>query len=160
VAQGIVFDGRVVEDFKLMSGTFVHVGSLRTAAVGAASPVLQDAVVAGQDKEYVALLGFPNVMACRQLAGDPEGKLSIPELLRHPAVVTRARDGLRAMNKAATGSSLRAQRLLLMAEPPSIDGHEITDKGYVNQRAALERRAALVDALYADPPGEGVIVVG
>ncbi len=154
---GLIFDGRVVEDFKLMSGTFVLVGTLRTAAIAAASPVLQDAVVCGQDREYVGLLGFPNVAACRQLAGDQEARLTTAELLAHPAVVDTLKAGLAKMNAEAGGSSMQAKRVLLMAEPPSVDGNEMTDKGYINQRATLERRKALVEKLYAG--GEGVIVI-
>jgi feruloyl-CoA synthase len=156
-AQGMVFAGRVVEDFKLESGTFVHVGPLRVAAIAAASPVIQDALVAGQDKAYVALLAWPNLAACRQLAGRPEARLE--ELMRDAAVRQRVRDGLAAHNAAQTGSSQRIHRVLLMAEPPSIDGNELTDKGYINQRAALHRRAALVQLLYAEPPGDEVIVI-
>jgi feruloyl-CoA synthase len=148
----------VVEDFKLESGTFVHVGTLRVAAIAAASPVIQDALVAGQDKAYVALLAWPNLMACRQLAGKPEATLE--ELMREPVVREQVRAGLAAHNAAQTGSSQRIHRVLLMSEPPSIDGNELTDKGYINQRAALQRRAALVHALYAEPPGDEVIVVG
>jgi feruloyl-CoA synthase len=145
----------VVEDFKLTSGTFVLVGTLRTTAIAAASPVLQDAVICGQDREYAGLLGFPNIAACRQVAGDNEAKLTIVELLAHPAVVGVLRQGLARMNAECKGSSMRITRALLMAEPPAVDGHEITDKGYINQRATLERRKALVDELYAG--GEGVI---
>jgi len=155
---GLIFDGRVVEDFKLTSGTFVLVGTLRTTAIAAATPVLQDAVVCGQDREYVGLLGFPNMAACRQLAGDTEAKLTTAELLAHPAVVGTVRDGLARMNAGGKGSSMRVRRVLLMAEPPAVDGHEITDKGYINQRATLERRKSLVEKLYAG--GEGVIEVG
>ena len=155
---GLIFDGRVVEDFKLTSGTFVLVGTLRTTAIAAATPVLQDAVVCGQDREYVGLLGFPNMAACRQLAGDTEANLTTAELLAHPAVVGTVRDGLARMNAGSKGSSMRVRRVLLMAEPPAVDGHEITDKGYINQRATLERRKALVEKLYAG--GEGVIEVG
>ena len=154
---GLIFDGRVVEDFKLMSGTFVLVGTLRTMAMGAASPVLQDAVVCGQDRDYVGLLGFPNLAACRRLADDDGAKLPAGELLAHPAVVGALRDGLARMNAEGKGSSMRVKRVILMAEPPSVDGHEITDKGYINQRATLERRKALVDKLYAG--GEGVIEI-
>jgi feruloyl-CoA synthase len=75
-------------------------------------------------------------------------------------VVERVRSGLAAFNAAATGSSTRVARVMLMTEPPSIDGNELTDKGYINQRAGLDRRAALVEQLYAEPPGEGVIVIG
>jgi feruloyl-CoA synthase len=156
-AQGLVFAGRVVEDFKLESGTFVHVGPLRVAAIAAASPVIQDALVAGQDKAYVALLAWPNLQACRQLAGQPEATLE--QLLRHPTVRQRVRDGLAAHNAAQTGSSQRIHRVLLMSEPPSIDGNELTDKGYINQRAALHRRATLVQRLYAKMPEDEVIVI-
>ncbi len=154
---GLIFDGRVVEDFKLTSGTFVLVGTLRTTAIAAATPVLQDAVICGQDRAYVGLLGFPNIAACRRLAGDSEANLTTADLLAHAAVVGTLRDGLAKMNAAATGSSMRIKRALLMAEPPQVDGHEITDKGYINQRATLERRKALVDRLYAG--GEGVIEI-
>ena len=154
---GLIFDGRVVEDFKLMSGTFVLVGTLRTAAIAAASPVLQDAVVCGQDREYVGLLGFPNIAACRQLAADSEARLTTAELLAHPAVVETLKAGLAKMNAEGGGSSMQVRRVLLMTEPPSVDGNEMTDKGYINQRATLERRKALVEKLYAG--GEGVIVI-
>jgi len=156
-SEGLVFAGRVVEDFKLTSGTFVHVGTLRVTAIAAASPVVQDALVAGQDRPYVGLLAWLNVAACRVVAGLPEAE--VDALVRHPAVVACIRDGLRAMNSAAGGSSGRVGRVMLLTEPPSVDGNEMTDKGYVNQRAGLERRAAWVERLYAEPPGEGVIVI-
>lgn len=154
---GLIFDGRVVEDFKLMSGTFVLVGTLRTAAIAAASPVLQDAVICGQDREYVGLLGFPNIAACRQLAADSEARLTVAELLAHHDVVGTLKAGLAKMNAEGGGSSMQVKRVLLMTEPPSVDGNEMTDKGYINQRATLERRKALVEKLYAG--GEGVIVI-
>jgi feruloyl-CoA synthase len=154
---GLIFDGRVVEDFKLLSGTFVLVGTLRTTAIAAATPLLQDAVICGQDRDYVSLLGFPNIAACRELADDRGAKLTTAELLAHPAVVGALRDGLARMNAECKGSSMQVRRALLMTDPPSIDGHEITDKGYINQRATLERRKTLVDRLYAG--GAGVIEI-
>jgi feruloyl-CoA synthase len=154
---GLVFDGRVVEDFKLTSGTFVLVGTLRTAAIAAASPVLQDAVICGQDRPYVGLLGFPNIAACRRLADDEGARLATAELLAHPAVVGALRAGLARLNAEGGGSSMKVKRALLMAEPPSVDGNEITDKGYINQRAALDRRKTLVEKLYAG--GDGVIEI-
>jgi feruloyl-CoA synthase len=156
-SQGLIFDGRVVEDFKLTSGTFVLVGTLRPAAIAAASPVLQDAVVCGQDRHFVGLLGFPNLAACRRIAGDDEARLTADELLAHPAVVETLQAGLARMNASCKGSSMRVKRVLLMTEPPSVDGHEITDKGYINQRATLDRRKALVERLYAG--GDGVIEI-
>ena len=155
-SQGLVFKGRVVEDFKLMSGTFVHVGSLRVAAIAACSPVVQDAVIAGQDRDFVGILAWPNILACRQIAGDD--KLPVEDLVRHPKVVEILRKGLQQHNAANPGSSFQIRRAVLLTEPPSIDGNELTDKGYINQRATLERRAALVETLYAEPPGPEAIV--
>ena len=154
---GLIFDGRVVEDFKLTSGTFVLVGTLRTTAIAAASPVLQDAVVCGEGRDYVGLLGFPNLAACRKVAGDDNVQLSNEELIKHPKVVEVLRNGLAKMNAEVRGSSMQVKRVILTTEAPSVDGHEITDKGYINQRATLERRKALVDRLYAG--GEDVIEI-
>ncbi len=156
-AKGLIFAGRVVEDFKLTSGTFVHVGSLRVAAIAAASPVVQDALVAGQDREFVALLAWPNLEACRLIAGKVNAPLA--ELVHDPAIKEHLRRSLHAHNAQTQGSSMRIARIMLMTEPPSIDGNELTDKGYINQRAALERRNALVERLYAAEPDEDVIVV-
>ena len=156
--QGLVFDGRVTEDFKLSSGTWVSVGTLRTGVLEAAAPLLQDAVIAGQDKNFISLLAWPNMVAAREISG-LGAEAGAAEVLASAPVVAFVREKLAAHNKAAGGSSARIARVTLMAEPPSIDGHEITDKGYVNQRATLERRAALVDALYAAEPPANVIVV-
>ena len=156
--QGIIFAGRVVEDFKLTTGTFVHVGSLRTDAIAAATPVVQDALVTGQDRPFVGLLAWPNLHACRQIVGDPDA--SYEDVVKHPEVLACLRRGLEAHNRSTEGaSSMRIARAMLMTEPASIDGNELTDKGYINQRAGLERRAALVERLYADPPGEDVIIL-
>ncbi len=155
--QGLVFRGRVVEDFKLMTGTFVQVGSLRVACVASATPVLQDAVVTGHDRAWVGLLAWPNLVACRQFIGQPEA--TIAQVIADERVRARVRDGLAAHNRAYPGSSTRIRAVLLMAEPPSIDGRELTDKGYINQRVTIERRAALVEALYAEPPGSEVILI-
>jgi feruloyl-CoA synthase len=155
---GIIFAGRVVEDFKLTTGTFVHVGSLRTDAIAAATPVVHDALVTGQDRPFVGLLCWPNLHACRQIVGNPAA--TYEEVVAHPEVVACLKRGLEAHNRSSGGSSsLRVARAMLMIEPPSIDGNELTDKGYINQRAGLERRAALVERLYADRPGDDVIVL-
>jgi feruloyl-CoA synthase len=156
--QGIIFAGRVVEDFKLTTGTFVHVGSLRTDAIAAATPVVQDALVAGQDRPFVGLLAWPNLHACRQIVGNPDA--SYQDVVKHPEVLACLKRGLETHNRSTEGaSSMRVARAMLMVEPASIDGNELTDKGYINQRAGLERRAALVERLYADPPGEDVIIL-
>ena len=156
--KGLIFAGRVVEDFKLMTGTFVQVGSVRTDAIAACTPIVQDALVAGQDRAFIGLLAWPNLAACRQMLGQPDA--SFADVVAHPAIRAHFAAGLKAHNDAARNvSSMRIARAMLMAEPPSIDGNELTDKGYINQRAGLDRRADLVERLYADPPGEDVIVV-
>jgi feruloyl-CoA synthase len=156
--QGLIFAGRVVEDFKLMTGTFVQVGPLRTDAIAAASPVVQDALVTGQDRPFVGLLAWPNLHACRQIVGNSDA--TYEDAVKHPAVVACLKNGLQAHNAASAGaSSMRIARAMLMIEPASIDGNELTDKGYINQRAGLDRRADLVERLYTDPPGEDVIVL-
>ncbi|WP_295845563.1 AMP-binding protein [Tardiphaga sp.] len=156
--QGLIFSGRVVEDFKLTTGTFVHVGSLRTDAIAAATPVVQDALVTGQDRPWIGLLAWPNLAACRILIGNPEA--SFDDVVKHPAVLACLRKGLQAHNASTEGaSSRRIARVMLMVEPASVDGSELTDKGYINQRAGLQRRADLVQQLYAELPGEDVIVL-
>jgi feruloyl-CoA synthase len=156
--KGLVFDGRTAEDFKLATGTWVHVGALRLAALSACSPVLQDAVVCGQDKDRLGLLAWLNVAACRPLAARGGPGLDAAALARMPEVVDVVRRGMAAHNRENTGASSRITRVLLLAQPPSIDADEITDKGYVNQRAVRERRAALVAELFSDPPTPDVIV--
>jgi feruloyl-CoA synthase len=135
-SKGLVFDGRVAEDFKLSSGTWVSAGTVRVKLIAAGNPVIQDAVITGHDRDEIGALVFLSA-AAKDLA--PEAlRARLAEALR-----TLAGDG---------GSSARPARLLVMAEPPSIDANEITDKGYINQRAVLERRAALVAKLHgADP---------
>jgi len=154
--EGLVFDGRVAEDFKLSTGTWVSAGKLRVDVVAGSNGVLSDALVTGLDRSWIGILGFPNIPACRNIAGDPS--LAVEDLVRHPAVLERLAEGLRAHNKDNPGSSTRVVRALLMTEPPSVDAGELTDKGYINQSVALGRRAALVEKLYAEPPGNDVVV--
>jgi feruloyl-CoA synthase len=156
-AKGLVFDGRVAENFKLMSGTWVHAGMLRISAIDAAAPAIQDAVVTGHDREEVGLLAFPSLAGCRTLCGAPE-TATLADLICRPEVRARVAEGLARHNARNPGSSTRIARALLMAEPPAIDANEITDKGYINQRAVLARRAALVERLYAVKPGPDVVL--
>jgi feruloyl-CoA synthase len=151
VAKGLVFDGRVTEDFKLSSGTWVSVGTLRPDIVAACSPCVFDAVIAGQDKPFATALLWPSPAAAAELA--KEG-LDVGQTLR--ALVA---EKLAAFNKQQTGSARRIARAIVLASPPSLDAGEITDKGYVNQRAALAARKADVEALYANPPRADVIIV-
>jgi len=154
---GLLFDGRLGEDFKLSSATWVRVGALRLRAIAALAPVALDVVVTGHDRDAVGLLVVPNVEACRKLCGATRD--AAPEVvLEHPAVRDAVALGLRALARASGGSSMYASRALLLHDSLSIDAGEITDKGYVNQRAVLTRRAALVEQLYGNPPHPSVIV--
>lgn len=156
--EGLAFAGRFVEDFKLLSGTFVLVGGLRVDAVTAATPLLSDALVAGHDRDYVGLLAWLQVDACRVFIGDPAASIDV--LARHPKIVEAVRSGIQAHNRASgNASSRRVARILLLRDPPSIDDNEITDKGYVNQKVGLARRGADVERLFAESPSSDVIVI-
>ena len=154
-SEGVVFDGRVAENFKLLSGTWVHAGQLRLQSIAAASPVIQDAVITGQDRDEVGLLAFISIDGCKSVAGDD---LTPEELATHPAVQERLQTGLAAHNRDNPGSSTRIRRVVLMTEPPQIDAGEITDKGYINQRAVLTRRANIVDRLYIGGDDDIVVI--
>ena len=135
--MGLVFDGRVAEDFKLTTGTWVHTGAIRVKLIAAGNPIIQDAVITGHDRNEVGALVFLNAAAMKDL---PLQK-----------AIEQLRAALNNLSHEG-GSSTHPTRLLIMAEPPSIDAGEITDKGYINQRAVLERRAALVEKLHSDSP--------
>ena len=155
---GLVFRGRLAEDFKLTTGTFVRVGAVRTALLSAI-PLLSDAVIAGEGRDFVTALGWLNAAEARNLVGrEPGGGADTAggEVVTDDAVrraLAAALDG----TQSAAGSAARVERLVVLCRPADLDGGEITDKGYVNQRRVLRNRAALVDLLYADPPGPGVI---
>jgi feruloyl-CoA synthase len=155
-SRGIVFDGRVAEDFKLLSGTWVHCGQVRVSAIAAASPAVQDAVVTGRDRASIGLLVFLNAIAARAIADD--ASLTLAELAQSDKVRAHVARGLRAYNDLHGGSSTRIARFMLMPDLPSIDHGEITDKGYINQRAVSEQRAHLIDRLYADPRAADVLL--
>ena len=155
--RGLLFDGRVSEDFKLDSGTWVNAGMLRVQAVAALAPIAQDAVLTGHDRNEVGLLVFPNVAECRALCPELPTNTPLPVLLAQPAVRNHVAGGLARLKRAGAGSSMFAARALLLEEPASIDGGEITDKGYINQAAVLTRRSSLVDRLHATPDDVAVI---
>ncbi len=131
-SKGIVFDGRVAEDFKLSTGTWVNVGAVRVKLIAAADPLIADAVITGHDRAEIGALVFLSAAA----KDEPQLRSKLEIALRKLA--------------SEGGSSTQVRRVLAMAEPPSIDANEITDKGYMNQRAVLERRAALVEKLYSE----------
>jgi feruloyl-CoA synthase len=154
--KGIIFDGRLAEDFKLATGTWVAVGVLRVGVLAAASPALQDAIIAGENRESVGMLAWLNAAGCRKLIGC---EAPLPELARHPGLREHVRRAIARWNADHSGSSQKIARVLLLPDIPSIDANEITDKGYINQRLALERRKADVERLFAAAPDPDVLVV-
>jgi feruloyl-CoA synthase len=155
--RGLRFDGRVSENFKLSSGTWVQVGDLRLSAISAAAPAIQDAVVTGHDREEVGLLIFPNLEGCRKICNAADAP--IEDLVISPQLHAHLARTLGAFNAANSGSSRQITRAMIMTTPPSIDGNEITDKGYINQRAVLERRAAQVSRLYGGTAELDVVLI-
>ena len=156
---GLLFDGRISEDFKLATGTWVSVGPLRARLLEALAPYVRDVVIAGLDRDYIACLLIPDIAACRAVSTGLAGDAGSADVLAHPALRTVLGRTLTTLAGAATGSSTRVRRALLLHEPPSIDAGEITDKGSINQRAVLARRAGLVAALYAGPPPADAICI-
>lgn len=154
-AKGLAFDGRVAEDFKLTTATWVSVGALRVKTILACAPYLQDVVIAGHDRDYIAVLMVPNLHACESLCGNEGGEAA--RIVSHPAVRAKFLELLEHMAAESTGSSNRIERALLLETPPSLDLGEITDKGSLSQRAMLRHRAALVEELYAEPVSPRVI---
>lgn len=154
--KGFLFDGRVAEDFKLSSGTWVSVGPLRARIVQDFAPVIRDCVIAGHNQDDVRILIFPDLEACRALLPGHE-PLPAETICADPRVRAVFAHRLAILAQSATGSANRVAAALLLADPPAIDRHEITDKGSLNQRATLESRAANVAALFTDPPADNVI---
>jgi feruloyl-CoA synthase len=157
---GLFFDGRVAEDFKLNSGTWVSVGTLRVAGIAALAPLAQDIVVSGHGGDHVRFLVFPNIAACRAHAGLLDSA-DVDAVIGHDKVRATIAQGLAKLKaQSGGGSSGHATRALLLAEPASVDGGEITDKGYINQRAVLTRRAKAVALLEDDASREWVGCAG
>ncbi|HVV61578.1 MAG TPA: feruloyl-CoA synthase [Pseudolabrys sp.] len=157
-AKGLLFDGRIAEDFKLSTGTWVSVGPLRARFIDHFAPYIRDVVFAGADRDDIAALVFPDFEACRKLAG-LAADATPAQIVAHATVRGRFSALLNALAAASAGSSTRVARALLMAAAPSMDVGEMTDKGSINQRAVLNNRAALVDELYAVPLSSAVIAI-
>ena len=154
--KGLLFDGRLAEDFKLSTGTWVSVGPLRAKILAAAGGYAQDVVIAGHDRDFASALVFPNLTACRELAG-LSTDATASQVVSHPRVVRAFQNAFDTLARESTGSSTFVARALLLEQPPSLDAREITDKGSINQKAVLQHRAALVEALYAPSPPPHVI---
>jgi len=155
--QGLLFDGRIAEDFKLSTGTWVSVGPLRAQFVNACAPYVRDVVFAGRDRDDITALVFPDVEACRKLGPHKPADAPAAEIVERFEVRQHFAALLSQMARASTGSSNRIARIILCTEPPSMDKGEMTDKGSINQRAVLSNRATLVEELYADEESPRVI---
>nr|WP_105509970.1 feruloyl-CoA synthase [Paraburkholderia sp. BL21I4N1] len=155
---GLLFDGRIAEDFKLSSGTFVSVGPMRARVISAGAPYVQDVVVAGMNRDDVGLLVFPRLDDCRRLARLP-ADAGARDVVAAPAVRAHFAALLDSLNRGATGGATTIARLRLMDVAPSLDLGEITDKGSINQRAVLTQRAWLVDALYDTAQRDPAVIV-
>ena len=158
--KGLLFEGRIAEDFKLATGTWVGVGPLRVAFIAHCAPYVKDVVIAGTDRAFLSVLIFPDLDACRRLAPDLAKDVGAAEIIAHPAIRRGFRALLDGFAKQATGSSNRIVRAILLETPPSLDVGEATDKGSINQRMVLRHRAALVEELYAATPSARVIAIG
>jgi feruloyl-CoA synthase len=154
--KGFVFDGRVAEDFKLSTGTWVHVGELRRTIIAHFAPLLRDAVIAGHDRDEVTALLVPDLEACRRVCGDHPA--SDHDLLRSARLRGLCQGRLDSVAGSASGSSNRVVRALVLDETLSLDANEVTDKGTINQGAVVARRAHLVEELYARPYPPRVLV--
>jgi feruloyl-CoA synthase len=156
--QGLLFDGRIAEDFKLSTGTWVSVGPLRGRFIDHFAPYVRDVVFAGPNRGFIGALVFPDIEACRKLAGlAPDAPAAA--IVADEKVRTMFAERMKTLAAESRGSSTRVERAILMAEPPSMDKSEMTDKGSINQRAVLANRAALAEQLYADPPAADVIAL-
>jgi feruloyl-CoA synthase len=144
---GLKFDGRIAEDFKLATGTFVSVGPLRAKIIAAGAPCIQDVVITGLNMHEVGAMVFPIVAACRKLSGLP-AEATVNAVLASAPVVAHFQTMLNTLAVTATGSANRIAKLCLLAELPSLDRGEVTDKGSINQRAVLACRSGMVDALH------------
>jgi feruloyl-CoA synthase len=149
-SRGFIFDGRITEDFKLATGTWVNAGGLRLGALAAAAPLIRDIVLTGLDRNHIGALIFPDLEACRKLAGlVPD--VGAAAVIADPGVRAAFQERFDKLAAGATGSASHIARAVLLETPPSLDSGEITDKGSINQRAVIAARGKLVEDLYAEP---------
>jgi feruloyl-CoA synthase len=157
--KGLLFDGRVSEDFKLSTGTWVNMAGVRGTLIRAFAPYVRDAVLTGLDRNHIGALLLLDLDAARRLA--PEIENADEKMLAgHPALRALFKERLDTLAATSTGSSNLVARAIVLDRPPSADANEITDKGSINQRAVMAARAALVEDLYADPSPAHVLVAG
>jgi len=157
--KGFLFDGRLNEDFKLSSGTWVRVGSLRQRIIAHFGRILQDVVLAGPDRDYVTAMFFPSLDACRKLCPDLPASAQIDEMVDRAGIRRLFQERLDAFAELNPSNSTRIVRAILLESPPSIEARELTDKGTINQGAVLKNRAAQVEKLYEEPAPARVLVI-
>jgi feruloyl-CoA synthase len=155
VAKGFIFDGRVSEDFKLSTGTWVNFAAVRAAVIGACAPLIRDVVLTGLDRNFIGAMIIPDLEACTRHAGLASGT-DAATVIVHPSVRAKFAQSLAALAARATGSSNHVARAVVLVAPPDIDKGEITDKGSINQRAVRTARPELVEALYAADAGPDI----
>jgi feruloyl-CoA synthase len=156
--QGLLFDGRLTEDFKLSTGTWVSVGPLRAKLLAHLGSLAQDAVLTAPGADFVGALIFPNISNCRELVQGADDHV-VKDLLMHSRVRCRFQSSLKDFAGRSTGSSTRILRAILLEDCPCMDRGEVTDKGSINQKAVLSNRAALVRKLYETQPPPEVIQI-
>jgi feruloyl-CoA synthase len=157
--RGLLFDGRIAEDYKLSTGTWVSVGPLRARFIDHFAPYVRDVVFAGADRDDIAVLVFPDLEACRKLCPDLPANAPLADVLADTGVRRHFAAALSTLAAQSAGSSTRICRALLLEQPPSLDAGEMTDKGSINQRAVLKNHAALVDELYHSPLSSRVMTI-
>jgi feruloyl-CoA synthase len=159
VLKGFVFDGRLNEDFKLSSGTWVRASSLRMRLLAHFGSLLQDVVLAGPDRDYVTALLFPSASVSKDLCAHlPENPL-VADVLGRPEIRELFQERLDTFAALNGHNSTCVVRAILLDVPPSMEAREITDKGSVNQSAVLKNRAELVFELYKEPAPASVLVI-
>ena len=157
--KGFTFQGRIAEDFKLSTGTWVRVGALRARLLARLGDLVHDVAIAGPDRDYVTALIFPNLDVCRTICAANGRERSAADIVSDEGVRSRVRSRLEHLAAESEGISTSVVRAILTDQPPSIDAHETTEKGSINQKAVLANRAAVVEELYAARPGTAVIEV-
>jgi feruloyl-CoA synthase len=157
-SEGLQFDGRLVENFKLATGTWVQTGEIRTAVITTLSPLAQDAAITGEGNAELGLLLFLNRVECAR-AFDLSDDVTFEKLAQNEDLRNTLKDKLSKFNAQQKGSSRSIARLMIMTDRPSVENNEITDKGYLNQQATLTARKVLVEQLYQENDGDPAVIV-
>jgi len=159
VLKGFAFDGRLNEDFKLSSGTWVRVGPLRMRLLAHFGGLLQDVVLAGPDRDYVTALFFPSLDGCKTGCAGLPNNAQAAEIVGRPEVRSLFQERLDAFAALNRQNSTCIMRAVLLEKPPSMETRELTDKGSINQSVMLKNRAAIVDELYKDPAPAQILMI-